>query len=76
MSAEQACFAYVGTYTSGEAPDGGAARGEGIYLFELDTAKRRPVPRDVFPSPSNPSWLAVAPDGPCLIPQTRRSPGP
>jgi 6-phosphogluconolactonase len=74
MSAKQPCFAYVGTYTSGEAPDGGAARGAGIYVFEMDSASCALLPREVIPCRS-PSWLAVDQDGRCLYSVNETKPG-
>jgi 6-phosphogluconolactonase len=71
----QPCFAYVGSYTTGEAPDGGAARGAGIYVFQRNPASGALLPRDVVPSRLNPSWLAVDQAGRCLYSANETKPG-
>ncbi len=52
---------YVGTYSSPQGPEGSPGRGQGIYLFEMDSATGELTQRDVFPNASNPSWLALNP---------------
>lgn len=51
-------FVYVGTY-SAEGPEGGAAHGRGIYLFEMNPSTGALTERALFPNPSNPSWLTL-----------------
>ena len=51
---------YVGSYSFQE-PEGGASHGEGIYLFEMDSATGALTQREVFANPRNPSWLALDP---------------
>ncbi|MGA8595086.1 MAG: lactonase family protein [Bryobacteraceae bacterium] len=52
---------YVGTYSSPQGPEGSKGRGQGIYLFELDTVTGILSQRDVFADASNPAWLAFNP---------------
>ena len=52
---------YVGTYSSPQGPEGSPGRGEGIYLFEMDTATGALKQRNVFANPRNPSWLSLSP---------------
>ncbi len=54
-------LAYVGTYSSPEGPEGSVGRGQGIYLFEMNPGTGQLIEREVFPAPSNPSWLALSP---------------
>ena len=54
-SARRPVLAYVGTYSQGSA----TARGKGIYIFEMDPESGALSARDVFETPSNPSWLAL-----------------
>jgi 6-phosphogluconolactonase len=54
-------WAYVGTYSSPEGPEGSMGRGKGIYLFEMNPASGALFEREVFPSDVNPSWLALDP---------------
>ena len=56
-------LAYVGTYSSPEGPEGSKGNGQGIYLFQMDPATGALTQRDLFPNDSNPSWLALSPDG-------------
>ena len=51
-------FAYVGTYSSPQGPEGSKGRGEGIYLFRADGATGALTPVDLFKNDSNPAWLA------------------
>ena len=51
----------VGTYSSPEGPEGSAGRGQGIYLFEMDSATGALTQRSVLANPRNPSWLALNP---------------
>jgi 6-phosphogluconolactonase len=52
---------YVGTYSSPQGPEGSKGYGEGIYLFEMDSATGRLSRREVFRNPANPSCLAFDP---------------
>src|SRR2546422_1407999 len=61
MSLGRPVLAYVGTYSSPQGPEGAIGRGQGIYLFEMNAATGALQQRDVFPSDSNPSWLALNP---------------
>src|SRR6185437_14493857 len=45
-------LAYVGTYTP---------NGQGIYLFQVDLSTGALDPITVFPSSTNPSWIAIDP---------------
>ncbi|HLY60368.1 MAG TPA: lactonase family protein [Terriglobia bacterium] len=54
-------FAYVGTYSSPQGPEGAQGRGQGIYLFEMDPATGNLKQRELFPNDSNPAWLALDP---------------
>jgi 6-phosphogluconolactonase len=61
MSLGRPVLAYVGTYSSPQGPEGAIGRGQGIYLFEMNAATGALQQRDVFPTDSNPSWLALNP---------------
>src|SRR5690349_13328324 len=61
MSLARPVFAYVGTYSSPQGPEGAVGRGQGIYLFEMNAATGALRQVEVFPSDSNPSWLALSP---------------
>src|SRR5439155_2424679 len=61
MSLGRPVLAYVGTYSSPQGPEGAIARGQGIYLFEMNAATGALRQRDVFPSDSNPSWRPLNP---------------
>jgi 6-phosphogluconolactonase len=54
-------FAYIGTYSSPEGPEGSKGNGQGIYLFEIDSSTGALSQRAVFRDTSNPSWLAFDP---------------
>jgi len=54
-SAAQVTF-YLGTYTRGD-------RSKGIYVGQLDTATGRLAPLQLAAEASNPSFLALSPDG-------------
>jgi 6-phosphogluconolactonase len=54
-------LAYVGSYSSPQGPEGSHGNGQGIYLFQLNPETGALSPREVFPNPSNPSWLAFDP---------------
>jgi 6-phosphogluconolactonase len=54
-------LAYVGSYSSPQGPEGSKGHGEGIYLFEMNPGTGALSQREVFPDPSNPSWLAFNP---------------
>jgi 6-phosphogluconolactonase len=53
-------FAYVGTDTS---PVDGAANGEGIYLFEMDSATGGLSLVKLAAKTANPTWITVHPSG-------------
>jgi 6-phosphogluconolactonase len=52
---------YVGSYSSSEGSEGMANHGQGIYLFEMDSATGALTQREVFANPRSPSWLALNP---------------
>jgi 6-phosphogluconolactonase len=54
-------LAYVGTYSSGQGPEGAIGHGQGIYLMEVNPGTEILRQRDVFPSDANPSWLTLDP---------------
>jgi 6-phosphogluconolactonase len=54
-------FAYVGTYSAKQGPEGSAGKGDGIYLFEMHRSTGELTRREVFPNDANPSWLALDP---------------
>lgn len=60
-AADKPIFAYVGTYSSPQGPEGSKGHGQGIYLFEMDPATGALRQREVFPDGSNPSCLAFDP---------------
>jgi 6-phosphogluconolactonase len=51
-------FAFVGTYSSPQGPEGSKGRGQGIYLFRADSATGMLTPLDRFENDSNPACLA------------------
>ncbi len=57
----EATFAYVGTYSSPEGPEGIRGNGKGIYLFAVDAATGALAEREVFPNTMNPSWVTFNP---------------
>ncbi|HET9178795.1 MAG TPA: lactonase family protein [Terriglobia bacterium] len=52
----------VGTYSSPAGPEGSPGRGQGVYLFEMDSASGALTQRGLVENPRNPSWLALSPD--------------
>jgi len=54
-SSKKSILAYVGTYSQGTA----TGRGKGIHAYAMDAATGTLEERDVFATPSNPSWLAL-----------------
>ena len=60
-AADKPIFAYVGTYSSPQGPEGSKGYGQGIYLFEMDPATGVLRQREVFSDGSNPSCLAFDP---------------
>jgi len=59
--ASKKVFTYVGTYSSPQGPEGAVGRGQGIYLFEMDTATGALEQRELFPNDANPAWLSFDP---------------
>lgn len=59
--AGSAVFAYAGTYSSPQGPEGSKGYGQGIYLFEMNPQTGALAQRQVFTDDSNPSWLALHP---------------
>jgi 6-phosphogluconolactonase len=51
-------FAYVGSYSLPQGPDGTVGRGQGIYLFEMNPASGALVQRELFRRDTNPSFMA------------------
>ncbi len=60
-SGRKRVWAYVGSYSSPQDPEGSKGRGEGIYLFQMDSETGALQQREIFPNGSNPSWLAFDP---------------
>ena len=60
-------FAYVGSYSSPQGPEGSKGYGQGIYLFEMNPSNGALVQREVFANDANPSWLALTPTRTHLI---------
>jgi 6-phosphogluconolactonase (cycloisomerase 2 family) len=54
-------FAYVGSYSSPQGPEGSHGNGHGIYLFQMNPETGALSPREAIPNPANPSWLAFDP---------------
>jgi 6-phosphogluconolactonase len=57
-SARHPIFAYVGSYSLPQGPDGSVGRGQGIYLFEMNPATGALVQRELFRRDTNPSFMA------------------
>jgi hypothetical protein len=57
-SAHDTIFAYVGSYSLPQGPDGSVGRGQGIYLFEMNPATGALVQRELFRRDTNPSFMA------------------
>ena len=56
-SAHRPIWAYVGSYSFPQGPDGSVGRGQGIYLFELNPATGALVQRELFGEiPTHPLW--------------------
>jgi len=58
-SSHDPIFAYVGSYSLPQGPDGSVGRGQGIYLFEMNPATGSLFQREVLPIDTNPSCLAI-----------------
>src|SRR5215472_1240071 len=58
-SARHTVFAYVGSYSLPQGPDGSVGRGQGIYLFEMNPATGALTQREVFRRDTNPSFMAL-----------------
>ncbi|MGA2741244.1 MAG: lactonase family protein [Bryobacteraceae bacterium] len=54
-------FAYIGSYSSPQGPEGSHGNGQGIYLFQMNPETGALSPREAIPNPANPSWLAFDP---------------
>ena len=57
-SAHHSIFAYVGSYSLPQGPDGSVGRGQGIYLFEMNSRTGALVQRELFRRDTNPSFMA------------------
>ena len=57
-SAHHPIWAYVGSYSLPQGPDGSVGRGRGIYLFEMNPATGALVQRELFRRDTNPSFMA------------------
>ncbi|HMD85620.1 MAG TPA: lactonase family protein [Terriglobia bacterium] len=57
-SAHHPIFAYVGSYSLPQGPDGSIGRGQGIYVFEMNPATGALVEREVIRRDTNPSFMA------------------
>jgi 6-phosphogluconolactonase (cycloisomerase 2 family) len=51
--------AYVGTYSSPQGPEGSKGRGQGIYLFDVDSQSGYLTQRSLFKDETNPAWIAI-----------------
>ncbi len=58
-----AIFAYAGTYSSPQGPEGSKGYGKGIYLLEMNPETGALKQQQLFPEDANPSWLALHPSG-------------
>ena len=58
-SARHPIFAYVGSYSLPQGPDGSVGRGQGIYLFEMNPATGALVQRELFRRDTNSSFMAL-----------------
>jgi 6-phosphogluconolactonase (cycloisomerase 2 family) len=54
-------FAYVGSYSSPQGPEGSKGNGSGIYLFQMEPSTGALEQLELFSADSNPSWLAFDP---------------
>jgi len=61
--AKRPVLAYAASYSSPQGPEGSRGNGQGIYLFEMHPQSGALTQREVFPNPSNPSWLALGKGG-------------
>jgi 6-phosphogluconolactonase len=51
-------FAYVGSYSRPQGPDGSIGRGQGIYVFEMNPSTGMLVQRELIRRDTNPSFMA------------------
>jgi 6-phosphogluconolactonase len=58
LPARRPIFAYAGSYSSPQCPEGSHGNGQGIYLFEMNPETGALSQREVFANGANPSWLA------------------
>ena len=63
LSARRPVFAYVGSYSSPQGPEGSKGNGKGIYLFQMNASTGKLDRRELLEDPFNPSWLAIHPSG-------------
>jgi 6-phosphogluconolactonase len=63
QSAPSRILACAGTYSSPQGPEGAKGRGQGIYVFEMNTATGALTQREIIPNDANPACLALAPSG-------------
>ncbi len=54
-------FAYVGSYSSPEGPEGSKGNGKGIYIFAVDPATGALTQQQLCEDGMNPSWIAFHP---------------
>lgn len=52
-------WAYVGSYSIPQGPDGTVGRGQGLYLFQMNPATGALTQREVVPRDTNPSCLIL-----------------
>jgi 6-phosphogluconolactonase len=57
-SPRQPVFAYVGSYSLPQGPDGTIGRGQGIYVFEMNAVTGALVQRELIRRATNPSFMA------------------
>jgi 6-phosphogluconolactonase len=60
-STKGSILAYVGTFSSPQGPEGSKGNGQGIYMYQMNSATGALSQRELFANGSNPSWLAFDP---------------
>ena len=63
QSAPRRILACAGTYSSPQGPEGSKGRGQGIYVFEMNSANGALAQREIIANDANPACLALAPSG-------------